>query len=494
MMKLLSRLVLLVIVCVICATTIIIVSPEVFGIGSSSNNEETCTIEALQPDSPWDNELNIEGMAKTALTTSMLSMNTPSTTEVIGWSSGPIAFINPPQGPYDRTEGYIYNDAGRRLFVLEGVNMVVDQNANPVHTQTTAGDNMRGLPILYDGSTQEFVDSAGRSLNVWLDSMDRAILRQGTRRTIPINLDNNVVLISVRHGGRYVPTYAFHTRTRRATINIITNVSRWGDGNYNHRFHDVTGNQIPLDTISQRTNWADVSLSGIFHASRNLMTAIPRLIGGGSAFPRVVDILERTTLRDLMETMRHVQYHPWARIRDGVGGAFVRSADSEYVFVNPRTSQLSDRFGMPLFSMENRAKPILFNNGDIITTDGQPKSITNAILVAAYSQQQLLQRGEEFHMAIIDTPYGSFSVPVFYDDGRWNTATGDDATPYIREQIREVLVDGQSLGELFSGIFGNLGRNTRIALTAIVWIAIAFVFAIVVVIPLVQVVVKKLSN
>ena len=380
----------------------------------------------------------------------------------------PLAFSTPNRPAY-RDEGYIYNDKGNRLFVLEDIGIIVSENADVIVIQ---GESQ---PILYCDRDEQFIDSAGRTLNIWIDSMERAILRGGTRHTIPISLDNNVVLINVRHQNDYVLTYAFHTKQKRAWHDRVFNVTRWGTGNYNHHFHDVTGNRIPLNTISQRTDWSNV---GSVLANINPVLIGVRALFGHSPFLQMVDVLERTTLRDLMQTITNVTYHPFPRLRCPATNQYVKASDGRYIFMSPRTNQFFSIDMLPLFSMTNRGLPLVFHNNDIITTDGKPQEITNGVLVGVYTTNQLLMQGEEFYLGIITTTFGMFSVPIFYDEGRWNSATGDDITDEINSQTRHVIIDGESLLEWLHNIFGN--GNLGLAVTIIFWVIVALVLLFVI--------------
>ena len=380
----------------------------------------------------------------------------------------PLMFSTPRRPAY-RDEGYIYNDRGNRLFVLEDVGLIVSENADVIVIQ---GDSR---PILYCDRDEQFIDSAGRTLNIWIDSMERAILRGGTRQTIPISLDNNVVLINVRYQNDYVLTYAFHTRQRRSWYSIAFNVARWGSGNYNHYFHDVTGNLIPLNTISQRTDWSSV---GSVIANINPVLIGVRALFGHSPFLQVVDVLERTTLRDLMQTIQNVTYHPFPRLRCTIVNRYVTTSDGRYVFISPRTNQFFSVDMLPLFSMTNRGLPLVFHDGDIITTDLRPQEITNSVLVGVYTVNQLLMQGEEFYLGIITTTFGMFSVPIFYDNGRWNSVTGDDITGEINSQERHVILDGASLLEWLHNVFGS--GQLGLAISIIFWVIIALILLFVI--------------
>ena len=374
-----------------------------------------------------------------------------------------------PRRPAYVDEGYIYNDRGNRLFVLEDLGLIVSDNADVIVVE---GDSR---PILYDRDSETFICSAGTALNIWIDSMYRAILRGGTRHTIPISLDNNVVLINVRYQNDYVLTYAFHTRQRRAWYDRVFNVARWGTGNYNHFFHDVTGNLIPLNTISQRTDWSNV---GSVIANIHPVLIGVRALFGHSPFLQMVDVLERTTLRDLMQTIRNVTYHPFPRLRCTITNQYVRASDGRYIFMSPRTNQFFSIDMLPLFSMTNRGLPLVFHDNDIITTDLRPQEITNGVLVGVYTTEQLLMAGEEFHLGIITTTFGMFSVPIFYDEGRWNSATGDDITDEINDQTRHIIIDGASLLEWLHNIFGS--GNFGLAITIIFWVIVVLVLLVII--------------
>jgi len=383
--------------------------------------------------------------------------------------------------PYDVIERPVYTSAGERLFVLEDTGLVITEDANVV---VSDGDS---LPIVYDEDSQQFVDMANRTLGIWLDSMERAILRRGTRHTISINLDLNVVLISVRAGGTYHLTYAFHTVARRSFWSIL-NPTTWGQSWDNQYFHDVTGNHIPNQYVSStpRASLTAIFITGgatIVHPALGaLVGGVISLFGNGWTVP-AYEILERTTLRELMEVMTMSTIHPWPRLRDAGGtNQYVRTEDGFYIFVRPRDNQLTDRFGMPLFSMNNRGFPIMFYQNDIITIDRRPQEVENGILLHALTTDQMLSRGIDFDLAVMTTTFGRFTMPVFLEDGRMWSMTDNDVTEYVDRQYRHVIEDGTSLWDLLGGLFFGIGGALGTFLQILFWIGIVFIalFAVVI--------------
>jgi len=373
--------------------------------------------------------------------------------------------------PYTRTE-HVYNGQGQRLFVLEGSNMVVSQAPNGNVNLVTVDEsdrNMRGLMVVHNPNTDEFLDGAERTLTIWLDSMDRAILRGGLRETIPISLDRDVGLIQRRVGrDTYVPIFSLINRQR---VGFWNTINPWGRyflrGGYRYNFFDVTGQSIPSNEICTRVDgWATTTniVAGIMNPIRFAIHGNPVI--------HVANIFQQTTLRELMQEMSHVAYHPWPRIRDVIADRYVVAQDGHYVFLNPRTNQITDRFGYPMFSMNNRGFPVIFLNYDLITVDGRPQEVNNGVILNVMSTHGLLQAGREFHLGIIDVPdVGAVTVVMFPNGGGgWYSPTGDDVTSYVRGQ--EVWTIENTFLENIMSWF----RNNMLALTfggLIAWIVLA---------------------
>ncbi|MCL2176528.1 MAG: hypothetical protein FWB72_01040 [Firmicutes bacterium] len=359
-----------------------------------------------------------------------LTINNPRLVEPI-WSDR----------PYDVVESYVYARGGRRLFHLRETGIVVTEDGIPVKNPADSSI------VIYDEETESFVDGANRSLSIFLDSrVNRHYLRSGGRYVTPINLDRNVFMINLnaRDGQRLI--YAFRTRYDRGWLNGILG-ERFG-----YRFYDMNGRHINNNYIAnfQRPAWWRQVLFG----------PVALTLTGNHLVP-VVDILGKSTLRELTTLISHATTHPWATLECSIINRPVVTEDNRVVFVNPRTNQLTDFFGFALFNSVS-GLPIVFHNGDIITTDLEQQRIDtiqavgsnqpSAVLRQVTTVWALLESETEFYMASITTFFGQFDVPVFRtnvdaENPEWQLMNGECARDTINDMRPSEVLDGESFAD-----------------------------------------------
>ena len=373
--------------------------------------------------------------------------------------------------PYEEYEANVYTQGGRRLFHLRETGMVVTEDGvpvmNPGNAQTTGDTTM----VIYCAYTETFIDGANRSLAIFLDSrLNRHYLKAGGRFVTPINLNNNVFLINLnaRDGQRLI--YTFRNRYDRGWVNGI-----FGE-RFGYRFYDMNGRHISNDYIAEfrRPPWWRIAIGFVIP-----VYGLGMLITGNHIVP-VVQILNKTTLRELTTLISHTTYHPWATLECDVTNNPVVTEDGRIIHVNPRTQQLTDFFGFALFNSGN-GLPIVFHNGDIITTDLQQQNIQDATLRESVTVWALLESGTDFYMGSITTFFGQFDVPVFRrnDDPHnpdWGLMNGDDANGIIDDMQPSEVLDGESFSDWLSRV--NIGRGISWFMTAIAVIGLIIVVVI----------------
>ena len=353
------------------------------------------------------------------------------------------------QPPIDHVVGYLYARGGTRLGFIPEVGLVVTEDGRPVHGEDNVGGHT-GDVIIYDPETQEFIDGANRRLGIYLNSrVNRHYLRSGGRYLSAIRMDREVVLIQLntRAGARYI--YAFTEHYDRGWFNGLF-------GNRNGlRFLDMNGREININYIAEfrPQPWWRLALGFAFPVYGIAMVA-----SGNHVVP-IVEILNRTTLAELLHHISHATEHPWETLRCIETNEIVRTEDGRVVHLNPTTRQLTDFFGFALFN-QNSGLPIVFHQNDIITTDRTPQNVESGILRDSMSVRQLLDTGADFYMATISTFFGIFDVPVFRrntdpHNPDWGLMNGDDAHGIINDHRPTEVNDGESFGAWWSRVFGS---------------------------------------
>ena len=371
--------------------------------------------------------------------------------------SMPIAPLNDIwEPPYEVMDGNIYAAQGQRIFLIRETGMIITEDGVPL---ADGDSNM----VVYCEVNDEFINSANRSLSIFLDSrINRRYLRDGSRVVTAINMNREVVKINYTgdtQGGRVI--YAFLNRTRRSAWQIFTAPNSWWNSSQRYDYHffaAACGTQIPNRDIGQLGDamfWNSVAgntvVAGI--TALNPALGIAMFLTGTRNIP-MYQILDRTTLRDLKEIMSHATVHPWATLKCGQTNKDLVTEDGMTVRVNPRTNQLHDFFGFALF---NRVTfmPIIFHNNDIITADREQQKVENAVLLYAVTTQRLLAQGEDFYIAHIATDFGIFEKPVLYDgNGGWLNLGGQNVDDLILPMTRWTQPERPASVPFWTAFFG----------------------------------------
>lgn len=372
-------------------------------------------------------------------------------------SSSMVAISAPStDGPYDVEEAPVYTEGGKRVYYLRETGMVVTEDGTPV------ADPNNSRIVVYDEENSEFVDGANRALAIYLDSrLNRHFLRSGGRYATPINLDRDVFLINLNTTQGATLIYAFRDKISRPWFAAL-NPTNWRAGGMSeYVFSDMNGHAIDnkyIGEIKSATWWQ----KGITFLSPLFMIASATSNGWSI---HVVEILDRTTLRELKTLMSHATIHPWPTLVCGESGKDVVTQDGHVIRVNPRTRQLTDSYGWALFNSHS-GLPIVFHNNDIITTNFQQQKIENAVLLDSLTVWELLNSGTDFRMGFVTTAFGSFDVPILLanpngdpNNPDWRLMNGQSANGVIDELLPTEVLDGESFGEWFGRVFGGGSGN-----------------------------------
>jgi len=351
---------------------------------------------------------------------------------------------------YDVREGAVYTGDGNRLFLLKDANLVIASNGDIITVDDTNTNSQDGsLAIYYNEQSQEFIDGANRNLAIFLNSrLGRNELRSGGRYTRTIRLDTTIYLVSYRMpNGRYNEIFVSIVRYRTGW---------WIFQNNRFRVYDMNGRVLDYSRIGfpQPAEWWRLTWTHFRQAQK---------------IRNMFDTMQEFTLGELLHQISFATIHPWSQIIEPATGFTVVTEDGRDIRVNPRTMQLTDAFGFALFN-ERNGLPIVFHGNDIITTNRQQQRIENAVLLEAMTVQDLLQRGVDFHMHIVPTPFGNFDVPVvnlgsFYNED-WRLLNGD-STDGVTIEHRDsqnlytwtsFLEGMRNLGNRVGGCMGGLMR------------------------------------
>jgi hypothetical protein len=182
-----------------------------------------------------------------------------------------------------------------------------------------------------------------------------------------------------------------------------------------------------------------------------------------------VEILERTTLAELMHYISHATEHPLEPLRCLETNQSVVDTNGRVVRYDHRSKQIVDWFGFMFVNTINGLPIILYDN-DIITTDKEPQKVENGILHDAITAYTLLERGVEFFVGVVPTIFGEFEVPKLnfgtLDNPDWRLINGQSASGIVRETKPWQPPKDKSIFDLLPDLFGqgNLfgGRLFRI--------------------------------
>ena len=356
--------------------------------------------------------------------------------------------------PGENIEAPVFTQEGERIGFIRETGMLITESGLPVMNPTD------GSIALYDEASQSFVDGANRTLAIFLNShLGRHYLRVGGEFLTSITMDREVVMIGIntRAGGKTI--YAFRNRQERGF---------WGNvGNFfvprphEYRFYDMNGRTINNDHLVHviQTNvqaiWRSILVPGSF---------IANLIANNWTVS-IVEILERTTLRELYTTMSGETFHPFDNLRCATTNQIVVTTDGHPVFINRRTNQLVDRFNSALFNVQS-GLPIIFNEqtGEILTTNLQVQPVGDGVLLASMTVNHLLASGTPFYMGIIQTMFGSFDVPIFRNSSDpnnpdWRLMNGESASGITIDHSPSEVLDGETFAEWWERVFGGSNRG-----------------------------------
>ena len=327
--------------------------------------------------------------------------------------------------PNETVEGAVYAEGNRPVFRMGETNMLVTVDGDNVQPLMNPNDS---TTISYDTRDSAIVDGANRSLVIWFDSfLGRHSLMAGGTIVRPINLNNEIFMIHYRttDGRGIIEIFATRARHDRGWVFGIFGTR------HEYLYSDMNGRAISFDSIAN------------FEPNRHWTRWIPAFWLGmqitGENTVRVVDVLDRVgLLSDLLERMTHATQHPRPPLICEVTGNHVIAEDGQPIRLNPRTGQLTDRWGWALFNSQS-GLPIFFHEqtGNIVTADMRPQTTSpQAVLLNAKTIVQLLEAREDFYMAMIPTAFGTLDVPVLRGNPdphnpQWRLLNGQSADDII---------------------------------------------------------------
>jgi Sec-independent protein translocase protein TatA len=375
------------------------------------------------------------------------------------------------QTPGDRIETDIYSGCGERVFFAEGLGLLTTADGRVLY------DGGNSSVVAYHEENKEFLNGANQTLQAVINSTQtRHIIQRGAMnvRPVGITLNDELFLITIRHSSLNHMTdgrgeMAIYATRQFLPIDWYRNLNPFRWFNKDRRvvevFFNMFNDPIPSDWIVREsgsfTVWDGIFTLGFGLIARN----------NGGWFP-VAEVLDRTTLRALRTDLRASTWHPWDRLMEGTGGMrrAVKSVDDDYIFINPRTQQLSDFMSYPLFNSVS-GRPIILRDGDVVTVDRDSSNghavlaqqkIENGVLLEAVTVEDILNTNRPFHVGIIDVAfgggaYGSYDAIVFHDgydsDGnpKWRFPNGESADGIIRDMRFTNTFGWDDL----PGLFGN---------------------------------------
>ena len=368
--------------------------------------------------------------------------------------------------------GHIYTDDGQRLGFIAETGMVVTEHGNPVTIKDTSRGVYGSLITIYDEERESFIDSANRTLGIYLDSrLNRRYLRSGGNMLREINLDQEVWLVNFRRStGESVPIYVTHRRVNRG----------WWAGlvgpRHRYFFYDMNGRQIEdnrnIEGFRAPTFWQrflQINVSIVTFGQVNLFS--------------FRGILERTTLRELMDLISNATEHPWVQLRTIGTNEVVRTMDGHPVVINPHNGQLANWAGFSIWDSRT-GYPIVFYDNEIWRVSRHEKrlqEVNGSQLQYSMTMTNLLISGQDFFMGSITTnalpsiAIRTFDIPLLRNDvGDWFTLDGSSAdgrtdTPLYSRDFDPVP---WSPFRWFSGLFDFGGLNWALVIFRIILIAV----------------------
>jgi hypothetical protein len=319
------------------------------------------------------------------------------------------------QPPSDIVESGVYTGEGKRVYMLEGINILMTEEGDIVTIDDRTNSNTKdgSSTLHYNEETQEVIDGRNRRLAIFLNSQ-RGVheVRDGGRTTRAIKLDETIYMVNYRISeGNYTMIYVSR-RVHHSGVFIFRTTTI--------KFYDMNGHELDNDRIGfpqPPAAWKALFPPLFIREVANWTVAVV-----------LFEIYEETTLRKLLHDISKATEHPWPRIYCPDVNDWVMTEDGQPVMVNMATKQLTDWFGFALFNAVT-GLPIVFHNDDIVTTNMKPQVVENGVLKDAMSVWQMLQTGQVFYMHIVPTLFGYFNVPVFNrgtaDKPDWRLMNGD---------------------------------------------------------------------
>ena len=304
----------------------------------------------------------------------------------------------------------------------------------------------------FDMETTEYTNGANQKLSIYFNSfLDKHYLRAGGGYVTEINTRREIFLINIRASGGTMAIYTFREKVDHGW-SIIYKPGKWFNDEY--RYYDMNGRLIENRFIAEwDTATFAKAMTGnvIFFAVTGGIGFFAQLIFGNADNFGVpfVKVLDRTTLADLLEELKHATIHPY----DTVDG--IITEDGQPIYVRPTTKQCVDRFNFPMFSID-KGLPILLYDEVIVTSDLQGVEVQNGILRNVISVWQLLESGSDFFMGTIPTPFGEMDAVVFNTSNdrknpNWILPNGESADGIIKDMQLGRSLDGDPWSSLFGG-------------------------------------------
>ena len=356
--------------------------------------------------------------------------------------------------PGDLVTAPVYTPEGRQLGFIPETGMVVTNCGMPLVSRVGA----HAVAVLYDEANSTFIDAANRTLQIYLDSrLGRHQLRSGGVYLTNICMDREVVKIGLNTNSGSIPIFAFRSANQRSWYQNLR-PSNWGRP-AGYVFRDMNGREISNNQLVHinQTNWVAIVSSVV-----SPPVALINLFSNNFVVP-VVQILDRSTLRELYAKMEHATWHPWEALQCNVTNQLVRTTDGEVIRINPRNGQLVERFGWALFCTTS-ALPILYRDGRLMSVTTVPQTVQNGVLMNSMTVWSLLRDGTLFYMGIVETAFGSFDVPLFnwsYDPANpdWRLMNGESAAGVVIDHRVSRAQEGESFSDWWARVSGDIGEG-----------------------------------
>ena len=377
----------------------------------------------------------------------------------------------------DETTAPIYTESNKRIGYIRASGLLITADGEPVCNQED------GSATFYDEETKTFIDSANRSLDIYLNSqLGRQYLKAGGKFITSITMDREVFLVEVKSKveGREIDqlVYVFREKAKYPWWQVMLTLGMPGP---TYRYFDIQGRQI------------DNALLITTKGNPGVARFAAALCGS------VFEIMEQTTLAELYVSMEHATIHPWDLILDPDTSLPVISKDGKVVYIKPDTNQIVDFYGWALYN-KNTGLPLMFLNDEIVSinkTEYFNETVESSVLVNTMSLWQLLESGINFYMGIMESTWGEFNVPMLKlsDDPKKNDfvlMNGDDANPLTIGHLDSQSQNGIGFFEWIKSIFSSVGSFFKNLINIV--IIILLVFLLMSCVPLVLAIVNAVKS